>query len=67
MLLNCPFCEDAYDYDGFEEHGYETLYCCKCGIILDKKGNIIPKESVDLSGLEDRFRGLFVQASRRKK
>ena len=64
MLGTCPSCNQLFDADGFYEHGVPTLYWCVCGTIVDQKGTIIPKEKVDLSGLNES--GLFIKAARLK-
>jgi len=64
MLWTCPICDDLYDADGYWEHGYEVLYLCKCGVILNKQEDVVPPERVDMQGLENQDRGLFIKASR---
>lgn len=54
-----PECEKAFDVDGFGEHGKPTLFYCECGKIYEMTPSLelreIPREEVDLSGLEGQF------------
>jgi hypothetical protein len=38
MATNSCACGRIYDWDGFFEHGEETLFWCECGKVLEKSG-----------------------------
>lgn len=76
MMTQCPNCKKGIDYDGFFEHGLPTLFYCECGKLYDKNMKEVPKEEVDLVGIdgypiEENFyntsgmsRGIFININR---